>query len=76
VGGWIEHAKPNNQLKLQLARIAGIERVSVYAKYGFWYDALTELVQLQQVQPNNSKLTATWTELLRSVGLNAIATLP
>jgi Domain of Unknown Function (DUF928) len=76
VGGWIEHGKPNNQLKQQLTRVAGVERVCVYAKNGFWYDAVTELVQMQKTQPNNSKLAGTWTQLLRSVGLNAIASLP
>jgi hypothetical protein len=76
VGGWIERAEPNDNLKQQLASVAAIEKVSVYAKQGFWYDAVTTLVELQRTEPNNLKLTTTWAELLKSVGLDAIASKP
>jgi hypothetical protein len=76
VGGWIERAEPNDNLKQQLASVAAIEKVSLYAKQGFWYDAVTTLVELQHTEPNNLKLTTTWAELLKSVGLDAIASKP
>ena len=74
VGGWIQHTQLNDNLKQQLASVTAVERVSLYAKQGFWYDALNILVELQRTEPNNPKLAATRTELLKSVGLDAIAT--
>lgn len=76
VGGWIERAEPSDSLKQQLATATDIEKVALYAKQGFWYDALTTLTQLQQTQPNDPALAATWAQLLKSVGLDAIATKP
>jgi Domain of Unknown Function (DUF928) len=74
VGGWIERAEPNDTLKQQLANLAPVERASLYAKQGFWYDALTTLVELQKTQPNDPALAASWAALMQSVGLDAIAT--
>lgn len=76
VGGWLERAQPSDSLQQQLATATALEKVSLYAKQGYWYDALTTLTQLQQTQPNNPALAATWTQLLKSVGLDAIATKP
>lgn len=72
VGGWIERTEASDTLKQQLAKAAAVEKVSLYAKHGYWYDALTALVELQRTQPNNPALGATWAELLKSVGLDAI----
>ncbi|HEY9708224.1 MAG TPA: DUF928 domain-containing protein [Oculatellaceae cyanobacterium] len=74
VGGWIQHTQLNDNLKQQLANVAAVEKVSLYAKQGFWYDALNILVELQRTEPNNPKLAATRAELLKSVSLDAIAT--
>jgi hypothetical protein len=76
VGGWLELAQPSDSLKQQLATATFLEKVSLYAKQGYWYDALTTLNQLQQTQPNNPELTASWAQLLKSAGLDAIATKP
>lgn len=76
VGGWIERAEPSDSLKQQLATATAVEKVALYAKQGFWYDALTTLTELQQTQPNHPALAATWAQLLKSVGLDAIATQP
>lgn len=71
VGGWIEHAQPSATLKQQLANVTAVERVSLYAKQGFWYEALNTLVELQRLQPNHSVIATTWAELMKSVGLEA-----
>lgn len=76
VGGWIERTQFNDNLKQKLANITAVEKVSFYAKQGFWYDAITTLVELQQTQPNNLVLATTWTDLFKSVGLDAIASKP
>lgn len=74
VGGWVEYAQPNVNLKQQLASVVGVEKVALYAKQGFWYDAITTLVELQRTQPNNPQLAQMQVELLKSGGLEAIAT--
>jgi hypothetical protein len=76
VGGWIERTQPSDSLKQQLATSTPLEKVSLYAKQGFWYDALTTLTQLQETQPNNPEMAASWAQLLKSVGLDEIATKP
>jgi hypothetical protein len=72
VGGWIERAEPSATLKQQLANVTAVERVSLYAKQGFWYEALNTLVELQRTQPNHPVVATTWAELMKSVGLEVI----
>jgi len=50
--------------------------VSKLATKGIWYDAISELAQLRNAQPENSQLTRSWIELLQSGGLEAIAMKP
>lgn len=76
VGGWVEYAQPSANLKQQLASLVGVEKVSLYAKQGFWYDAITTLVELQRTQPNQPQLAEMQLELLKSGGLEALATKP
>jgi Domain of Unknown Function (DUF928) len=76
VGGWVEYAQPNDKLRQQLASLSEVEKLSVYAKQGFWYDAITILVKIQRSQPNNPQLGQIQAELLKSGGLEAIATKP
>lgn len=71
VGGWVERAEPSATLKQQLANVTAVERVSIYAKQGFWYEALNTLVELQRTQPNHPVIATTWAELMKSVGLDA-----
>ncbi|MFB2983716.1 DUF928 domain-containing protein [Microseira sp. BLCC-F43] len=73
VGGWIERTELNDSLKQELAKLRGLDRVSFYAKRGFWYDAVNTLVELGQAEPGNLALAASWAEVLKSVGLEAIA---
>jgi len=50
--------------------------VSVYAKNGIWYETITTLAQLRRQTPTDSRLTAQWTKLLESQGLESIADQP
>jgi hypothetical protein len=71
VGGWIERVEPSVTLKQQLADLTAVEKVSLYAKHGFWYEALNTLVELQRTQPNNPAVATAWVQLMKSVGLDA-----
>jgi len=72
VGGWIERAQPSATLKQQLANVTAVERVSLYAQQGYWYEALNTLVELQRIQPNDPAVASTWAELMKSVRLDVI----
>jgi hypothetical protein len=76
VGGWIEYTQLSQDLQNKLIKANSVERISLYAQNGYWYDAVATVMELQQKEPHNSQLAQTWTELLTSVGLslNIVAT--
>lgn len=76
VGGQIQRIEPSSHLTSQLNNVSPLERAALYGAKGIWYDTLTTLAELKRSQPNNSTLAATWENLLKSVGLEAIATQP
>jgi hypothetical protein len=76
VEGRIQRIAPNPALSSQLKSLSAVERAALYGKNGIWYDTLTSLAQQRRSQPKDSTLAATWEKLLKSVGLEAIATKP
>lgn len=76
VSGWIRRVKPNTSLVNQRKMGDSLESASNLASAGIWYDTLSTLAQLRRSQPANQTVTASWEELLKSVGLDAIATEP
>jgi hypothetical protein len=58
-------------LARQLADATPSDRIALYAQYGIWHDALSEVQALDQAEPN-SALSADWASLLESVGLAAL----
>ena len=75
VEGRIQRVAANPALS-QLKSLSPLERAALYGKNGIWYDTLTSLAEQRRSQPNDSTLAATWEKLLKSVGLEAIATKP
>ncbi len=55
-----------------------LTRIATYAKYGIWYDAVTELAQLRLQQPENRTFKQVWNQLLsdRYVNLEEISSEP
>lgn len=74
--GRIQRIEKNSALSSQLEKLSPLERAALYGKDGIWYDTLTSLAQLRRSQSKDLTLAANWEELLRSVGLEAIATEP
>lgn len=72
VSGWVRRVKA----PILKDSDPTIESVSLLAQTGIWYDTLSTLAQLRRNQPNNYAASASWQELLESVGLNAIANKP
>lgn len=74
--GQIQRVEPNPALVGQIEKVSLLERAALYGSNGIWYDTLSNLAALKRSQPGNSTLTANWENLLKSVGLGAIATKP
>jgi len=52
------------------------ERILLYAANSKWYDALTALAELRRAKPQDEAIKADWADLLKSVGLEPIASEP
>ena len=76
VQGSLQRMALDPVLERQLEAATLRERVDLYAANGIWYDALTNLIQLRQTNPEDASLVRDWKSFLESVGLEAIAQKP
>ncbi len=76
VTGWVQRVAPGAEFAGQLARSSSHDRAALYAKNGYWFDTLTILAAEHCAKPNDSALATSWSELMKSVNLEAIATQP
>ena len=76
VDGWIQRIEPEPMLASELQRSTAKESVSLYAVNGIWYDTVAALAQTRQSSPTNSLLAQDWADLMKSVGLEKIASEP
>ncbi|MBR8835090.1 MAG: DUF928 domain-containing protein [Stigonema ocellatum SAG 48.90 = DSM 106950] len=76
VEGWVQRTHLNGQLGDRLKQATPELRVALYAENGLWYDALSALAELRLANSKDTNLTAGWTSLLRSVGLENLANKP
>jgi len=76
VSGKVRRVQVDATLAAQLDQATALEKVSLYARSGIWYEAITQLASLRQTQPNDSQLSQAWQTLLQSVGLQDVATAP
>ncbi len=53
-----------------------LKQADVYSQQGIWYDAVLALAEVKNTQPSNPAIANIWTNFLKSVGLEAIATQP
>lgn len=76
VHGWIQRVVLNPERRSEVQKATQQQRVAFYAKNGIWHDALTTLAELRSANPGDTALAGDWINLLRSVGLDAIAKEP
>jgi len=76
VEGIVRRVPLDTALVRQLQQADPLEKASLYAKSGMWYEASASLFTLKQSQPDNTDLQFAWIELLQSVGLERIANAP
>ncbi|MDJ0616712.1 MAG: DUF928 domain-containing protein [Calothrix sp. MO_192.B10] len=73
VHGLVQRVNLSPALLQKLSQASPLERVSLYNQAGLWQDAVNTLAQELSNQPNNTQIAATWTKLLPSEKLDAIA---
>jgi Domain of Unknown Function (DUF928) len=76
VEGWIERVSINSDLERQIEQASPRERIALLAANGIWYDALTQLVQMRALHPDDTTLAQDWESLLESAGLSMLVTEP
>ncbi len=69
-GGVIERINPSESLKQKLSRSDPLQRVSIFAEEGIWYDTLTTISDLIDTRPGDSTLENIRMDLLTQVGLD------
>ncbi len=76
VEGWIQRIHLDQELNHRLAQAPPQQQAALYAEHGIWYDALTILADLKLAEPENQAIAQDWTDLLKAVGLENLATQP
>jgi Domain of Unknown Function (DUF928) len=71
VQSWISRVEPSAELKSKLAKAP--RRYEAYAEAGLWYDAIHNLAVQRQQQPQQSRLTTDWRDLLQETMLRSFA---
>jgi len=73
--GVIKRVKPSDALVRQLETANDLERASIYAQAGIWYDALATISSAIEAHPNDASLREQRASLLKQVGLSEAAAL-
>lgn len=76
VKGFVQRIAPQPTLKSDLANPDPMTRLNVYAQNGIWYETLATLAQMRRQTPGDARLSAKWTQLLQSQGLDSVAAQP
>lgn len=74
--GVIERVELKPTISQQLETAQPLQQFFLYAKNGYWYDAITKLAQLRQQNPQDKELEAKWQDLLTSINLGDVAKQP
>lgn len=76
VRGTVKRIEQTPTLKAKQERLSPLEIAAAYGDGGIWFDTLGIIAQLRRSQPSNQALVSTWEDILKSVGLEEIATEP
>lgn len=76
VRGWVQRVARSHQIESELKQKTAIEQAIWYGANGYWYDLLKVMTRARRSHPHDAKLTVVWHDLLKSVGLGAIASEP
>jgi Domain of Unknown Function (DUF928) len=74
VTGWVKRVE--STVNEQGFASSPVELATAYAKAGIWYDTLKVLAEAKRAVPDNKTFVKEWQDLLKQVGLEAIASQP
>ena len=74
VTGWVMRVE--STVNEQALASSPIDLATAYAGAGIWYDTLKVLAEAKRAAPDNKTLAKEWQDLLKQVGLEAIASQP
>lgn len=69
VNGRLERVSLNPALNNQLKAASPEERVSIYTDKQLWYETLTNLAELQRLNPKNAEIKSAWVNVLQLMDL-------
>ncbi|MEH2326852.1 MAG: DUF928 domain-containing protein [Nostoc sp.] len=76
VDGWIQRIQPTAELATAMEQEDALKQAAAFGKNGVWYDCVATMAVLHTAQPKNAAIIKQWEELLSSVSLKDIATVP
>lgn len=79
ITGLVKRIAPPADLESELqTALTPLEKIKIYAKYGIWYETLTELIQFRLKEADNASVEKIWVDLLSApqVGLENIVKEP
>ncbi|MEH1873641.1 DUF928 domain-containing protein [Nostoc sp.] len=76
VDGWIQRIQPTAELATAMQQEDALKQAAAFGKNGVWYDCVATMAVLHTAQPKNTAIIKQWEELLSSVSLKDIATVP
>ncbi|MGB5637173.1 MAG: DUF928 domain-containing protein [Waterburya sp.] len=76
VEGWMRQESIDLATQEQLSIASSTEQAEVYSEQGFWYDALSVLAENQDSVTEQPIVRQKWSEMLKSVGLEELASEP
>jgi hypothetical protein len=75
VDGWVQRTELDAATMQQLQQTTPQQKAAIYAEKGIWFDTVTTLAELQLADAKTAN-REDWESLLRSVGLDQLATVP
>lgn len=76
IDGWIQRIEPNAELTAALKQPDALQKAIAFGQHGIWYDCVATLAFLRAQESQNGNLSQQWEELLSSVNLQAVASMP
>ncbi len=69
----VTRVQPSPVLANQLRNATPSQKAAIYAREGFWYDAVTAFASLRKANPRDAQTNTNWQTLLRTVHLDNLA---
>jgi hypothetical protein len=74
--GLVRRVELNRSVSQQLEKAKPVEKASLYAKAGIWFEAVEAIAEGRRDRPEDSELMVEWADLLKSVGLDILVLQP